>query len=177
MKTERLPITLEPVKLAKAGRSIQGLVQLSEMTRLSEALFASGGEAAVSMDFHLDEEGHVVIDLTVKSLLPLGCQRCLSAYEHSVDMHQSMSPVTSPEEAERLPSHLEPFLLVGDFIETSEFIEESLLLEVPIVPMHDSEDCQGAPQTQKAEEVGEVQQRENPFAVLAGLKETLENES
>lgn len=174
MKTERLPLTIEPLKYAKAGRKSRGAIDLSEMPRLSEALHTTDGTADVSMAFDCDEEGRVVIDMSIKAILPLSCQRCLNVYELQIDSEQLLSPVLTPDEAERLPSHLEPFILTGDFLQPVDLIEESLLLEVPIVPMHDPEDCHGAPQAPVTEEVSVTPEKENPFAVLADLKVSLE---
>lgn len=176
MDIERLPLTIEPLKFAKAGRQTKGAVDLSEMPCLSETLRSTDSKAEVSMSFDCDEDGRAVIDMRIEAVLPLTCQRCLDVYQYEVDTQQLLTPVKSPEEAEKLPTHLEPFLLEGEFIEPNSLIEECLLLEVPIVPMHDSADCQGAPPVPTTNDEADIKPAENPFAVLADLKESLESE-
>lgn len=171
MIEERLPLNIEPERFAKANRACSGQIAFDQMAVLCESLHETDGNTLVGMQFSLNEEGRVTVEMGVKATLVLTCQRCLSGVEYEVDTQTTLTPIKNESEAGDLPAHLEAFLMEEDFISPIKLVEENLLLEVPIVPMHAEETCNEA-LANMAEP--EAPKRENPFDVLAELKETLD---
>jgi uncharacterized protein len=85
-----------------------------------------------------------------------------------LDLRFRLGLVVSEEAAAALPDRYEPLLVTAEPAHIADVIAEEVLLAIPIVPKHsDRVDCQEFVKDYKPP-VGE--QRENPFAVLAGLK-------
>ncbi len=183
MKEERLPISIDPVRFSKAKRVCHGRVKLSELPRLLESLAPGAEEKIVEaeMGFSVDEESRVVIEIKVKTVLLLVCQRCLGHFELPVIIQHLLAPVQGFDEAEKLPTHLDPCWLKEGVVSPLELVEEELLLAIPLVPMHDEKECENAGilehlafETQRsfsAESAGkEPRNLANPFSVLSDLK-------
>ena len=63
----------------------------------------------------------------------------------------------------------EPLLVSAEPADIADILSDEVLLALPIVPLHgESDDCRGLMKNYQPP-VGD--QRENPFAVLAGLKQ------
>ena len=172
MKEERLPISIDLLRFAKTDRVCRGEVKLSEFPRLSEALVSSDATAAIEMAFSSDEKSRIIVETKVKTEFSLVCQRCLGVLKLPISTHQFLSPVKGCEEAEQLSDHLDPFWMEGDVFSPLDLVEDDLLLEIPLVPMHDETECVGIPE--ELIPAGVPQKSlgvENPFLVLSGLKQ------
>lgn len=176
MKEERLPVSIDPVRFAKARRLCSGVVNLRDLKRLCESMVSDEGVAKADLRFFTDEESKTVIELKLKSELSLGCQRCLGEVKIPIETCHYLSPVKNLEEAEDLPSYLEPvWLEEDDLIRPLILIEDDLLLSIPLVPMHEESDslCIKIPKELEIIDFSESvvsQESENPFAVLSQLK-------
>jgi uncharacterized protein len=93
----------------------------------------------------------------------LACQRCLNAVSFDLDVDSLLELV--PEGAELSQDELEDdtrdFLPLVSELDVADFVEDEILLALPVAPRH--EEC-GLP---GAADAGD---RINPFATLSGLK-------
>lgn len=180
MSKKRLPVHVDPLRAAEVGREMDGVIPLSSMERIVGAVAGiPEGEAVVSLRFTRDVQGLPVITGVVEAELPLECQRCLEVFTYPVKVSIALAMVRSDAEAQALPSHYEPVIVSEEPLFLQELIEDELLLSLPIVPMHDENDCkvqapEGTGDGVEAEQGGETEKVDNPFAVLAGFK-TLSN--
>jgi len=88
-----------------------------------------------------------------------------------VDAAFQLSPVSGPEEAERLPVEYEPLLLDERLLHPMDLIEDELILAIPPAPRHAAADCGVDMADYRQEPALEAPQREeNPFAALRALK-------
>lgn len=175
MFDERLPVHIDPLRMAETRRLLQGHVDLAEMARLGDALLGNDGSVAVSLEFGIDEEGIRFMRGHLRTDVTLECQRCLEAMQYAIDSTFALAMVRSAAEAEALPSHYEPLQLDGQPLFLRDVIEDELLLALPIVPRHAREECgvtlndADAPADSEREDTGR-DEKDNPFSVLAGLK-------
>lgn len=176
MFDERLPVHIDPIRMADTRRLLQGHVVLAEMARLCEALVEQDGEVEVSLEFGIDEEGIRYMRGHLRADVVLECQRCLEPMRHAIDSSFALGMVRSNSEAEALPSHYEPLQLDGQPVFLRDLIEDELLLTLPIVPRHERHECGvdleasgQPPQQTEHEDAGEAE-KANPFSVLSGLK-------
>ena len=174
MFNERLPVHIDPIRMAETRRLLQGRIALAEMARLGELLQDSDGEVTVSLEFGTDNEGIRFMRGRIQAEVSLQCQRCLETMRYPIDSEFSLALVRNTVEAEALPSHYEPLLVEGEPLFLRDIIEDELLLALPIVAMHAPEECsinissdQGAGEAHK--DTGATE-KESPFAVLADLK-------
>lgn len=172
MFNERLPVHIDPIRMAETRRLMQGQLALTEMTRLGEALQSSDGEVTVSLEFGTDNEGIRYMRGRIQAEVSLECQRCLEPMRYPIDSEFALAMVRNAAEAEALPSHYELLLIEGEPLFLRDIIEDELLLALPIVPMHAPEECGVDTSLGRAGEThnDEGAEKENPFSVLANLK-------
>ncbi|MDF2940444.1 MAG: hypothetical protein K0R66_1086 [Gammaproteobacteria bacterium] len=165
-----LPIKIDPLSYARASRQVKGSLEFSAMPRLVEVLADKQGEAQFELNFKVDEEGFVVIGVSVEAALPLICQRCLKAYLHKLTLNSELSPVTDEAKVKDLPSRYEAWPLSEEqTISPIEILEEELLLNLPLVPMHSQADCSAAKLLANSTSEKE-QATHKPFEILKKLK-------
>lgn len=176
MSDARLPVHIDPFRMAETRRLLEGNIALAEMARLGESLQDTEGEVSVSLEFGIDNEGIRFVRGHVQAKVCLICQRCLGEMRYPIDSEFLLALVRSTAEAENLPSHYEPLLVDDDPLFLRDIIEDELLLALPIVAMHAPEECSAdlssASQAEKVQEdvnTGATAEN-NPFAVLANLK-------
>lgn len=172
--------TIEPLALATSGRIIEGRLPISSMTRLLPLLVLdttdTSPEVEYVLEFGIDEGGTPRVTGSVTATLPVMCQRCMGLMELPVSTKTQLGIVSTREAAEQLPERYEPLLLPTDDdegISVASIVEDELILALPLVAMHNKEDC---PQgdaflgAKDGQEDAATMQRENPFAVLSQLK-------
>ena len=177
--SDRFTDNIEPFALASHGRTFEGKVPLAELGRLLPLVRSTGGEAEFALHFGVDEGGVPCVGGQVKATLVLQCQRCMEEMTFPVSIKVQLGLVTSREAAERLPDSYEPLVVTGDEISIASIVEDELILALPIVAMHEIEDCPQGVAFLAMDKHGPDQdqdnilapKRENPFAVLAKLKE------
>ncbi|QXP84273.1 YceD family protein [Methylococcus sp. ANG] len=160
-----LPEFVDPLDFADKRRRVVGELPLALLDRIQEFLFERAGNIRVELDFGKDGRWSVVTG-RVEADLVLQCQLCLDPLPWSVRLQVSLGVVASLDEADRLPESYEPLLFDGGApIRLSDLVQDELVLAIPPIPQH--------PDCREAAHAGPrpaVRQRENPFAVLAQLK-------
>lgn len=112
----------------------------------------------------------VCLHLGVDVSLPLTCQRCLTAVDVPVQIDRSYRFVDTEAQAELEDDEsLEDLLVSGREFDLSALIEDEVLMDLPVVPRHDT--CPVAIKLAAVDaDFEDVPVKPNPFAVLAGLK-------
>lgn len=177
MLTRQLPEQINIRKLADHSGTLEGVVDVRRLERLSQALLSDEGQVVVSLEFFRNDNGIKVVTGTVRGVVPLECQRCLEPVNTEIEVDINLAVVKSEEQAENLESKFEPLILEDDQVQLVDIIEDDLLLVLPMIPSHDIEICIQNGYEPLIEDEGEVieevpseSSRENPFAVLADLK-------
>ena len=135
-----LPQYIAPERLAKEGAHLEGQVKLHKMTRLAKLLKDSQGTVNLRLVFCRTENGLTCITGRYETDLQLTCQRCLEPV--AVKLADSINVgITFEGSANKLPASVEPLVLMQDTILLADFIEEEILLGLPISPMHDLQEC------------------------------------
>ena len=164
-----LPLEINPYVLAAQSKNLEGYVLLSSMNRLAPMLQSIKGHAFTGLRFSTLESGVVVVKGFIRATLLLQCQRCLSQYENAIDNEMNIALVTDDDQAARLECSIETFSLNVESLSLSQFLEEELLLSLPVVPMHpDINDC--AMEMTSWLRAEDSRSNQNPFKVLEKLK-------
>ena len=171
---------IDPFDLATQRRTLDGRLPLSSMLRLIPSLSTDDAKELAryhvdyELNFGVDEVGAPNINGTVQTVFPIECQRCMETMEFPVDLNIRLALVKSREAAQQLPDNYDPLLVSPDAeISAESIIEDELILALPQVAMHEIEDCpkgESFRSTGNGAEDGAAPQRENPFAMLAQLK-------
>ncbi len=167
---DQLPSLIDPISFSEKKKVLSGSFQINELSRLSEMLYDKVGEIKVDIEFK--KEGRVsVIQGSVKGTLNLICQNCLESIDWDTDIDFKLGVVSSIEQADNLAGDCEPLLLEEQKVSLIELVEDELLLSMPDFPKHDHT-CQESTKQQEAEQDEERVSANNPFSVLANLKNT-----
>ena len=133
------------------------------------ALVAQDGDLQVVMELGRDPDGTYYLAGTIRGEVQLCCQRCLEAMPMSLDLEFRLGLVQSQEAASRLHGSYEPLLVTAEPALLADIVSDEVLLALPIVPLHDDRaECRSLT---KEYQSPNMPQRENPFAVLAELKQ------
>ncbi len=174
------PLNLDVAAFAKLGAALAGEWPAETLPRLTE-----GGAPEVPMarwrpvawqlsgrtEPVLGGETEVWIDLAVQAQAHLTCQRCLKPVAVSLEVDGPYRFVRDEAQAAALDADSEEdVLVISRKFDVREWVEDELLLALPIVPMH--EVCPEALPVpgEDAAVVGQST-KPNPFAVLARLKD------
>lgn len=148
---------------AKEGRVLEGALAVSGLERLHDLLAEVSGDVSFRLQGLKGEHGELMLQLEVRGLLSLACQRCLKAipFDLDVDSLLELVPEGSDMSQDELEDDTRDFLPVAGELYVAELVEDEILLALPVAPRH--EKC-GLPGT------ADVGERINPFAALSGLK-------
>lgn len=168
---DRLPVYIQPVSFSERGKRFSGVVEISALTRLSEMLQDTAG--VVEADVSFEKEGRSpTIKGNVKADLKLECQTCLGQVVLSINKDFKLGFVMSLEQADRLPSDCEPFIMEDEKVSLFDLIEDEVLLALPDIPKHDYDCAKREEDNVETVKDGEQKKSNNPFSVLAKLKNT-----
>lgn len=166
---KRLPERVDPFRLAETGTHLEGCLELAEFERLCASLLACEGVVTGGLDFGIDEAGTRFLHGRLTAPVRMTCQRCLESMDYTLEADVQLALVRA--QTQSVPEGYDPLLVEDDApIRLLDVVEDELILALPLVPMHEQQVCPAMAilERQAAEEpAGE---RENPFAVLAGLK-------
>jgi uncharacterized protein len=169
MTEQQLPQQINVLRLAEQGAEISGHLPINKMSRLKEMLVSDAGEIAVTLELGKDKQRLSYLQSKIAGELILECQRCLKPVTVPIEDSFMLSPIEDEEEANHLPSHYEPLLIDRDQQFLSAMIEDELILRLPIVPLHDTEQCKA--KTIIDEIDNELEETgKNPFDILSELK-------
>jgi len=173
---------IEPLALAARGRTLEGRLPLSSLTRLMSLLSQDEtaadsttlGDVEYLLEFGMDVGNSPIVTGSVKATLPIICQRCMGSMGFAVTTRTQLGIVSSRAAAEKLPDRYDPLLVLADEEMTiASIIEDELILALPQVAMHSSKECPKGDaflKVENGEENVSAPRRENPFAMLAQLK-------
>jgi uncharacterized protein len=171
------PHRLDVRRFAEEGVKLEGRDELASLRRL-HAEAQDGGQQA---EVHWQAQGELLnpqrlhpqvwLHLEADTQLPLVCQRCLTPVEVPLAVRRSFRFVADEATAAAEDDTAEEDLLaLSRSFDLLELVEDELLMEVPVAPMH--EVCPVPVQLSHVDpdfEQAEAQ-REHPFAALSRLK-------
>ncbi len=161
---------VDPDKLIRGGETLHGEFDVAAFAELEDRLASSDGVIAWTLRGDRDLHGRPRLTLTLKGTLALICQRCLGALEHALDHRHALVVVREESALPELGDEDDDsdcVLLTGP-LDLQQAVLEELLLALPMMPRHETEQCHGPQDGPEAEGGGKV----SPFAVLRGSSGT-----
>ncbi len=175
---QRLPVEIDPFRLVDQGRVFDGRIPLGDFPRLKEQLFEGAGDndindniVTVHIEFTRTDTRLPMVRGTISSELQMTCQRCLKGKTEFFEAALEVVLVSSDAQAEKLQEGFDTWLVEEQQIFLRDFIEDEILLALPLVIAH--EECDAARKLIEAlpeDESDESQEKSNPFAALKDLK-------
>lgn len=161
---------IDPIRLADTEARLEGELPLDGLRRLVEMCLDERGSVTVALQFERDpSSGLRVMHGRIGARAGLRCQRCMERVDVEI--------VSEPRLVLLKPGEREDLLEAGDAILIEKpmtlgaLIEDELLLEVPMVPMHPADRC---PVTLASGDPARPSEPppSSPFSVLKKLKRT-----
>ncbi len=163
--SERLPLFVDVVRYAETGRRLTGELPLSRMARLLPLLHDATGSVWLDLQFGRDDLKVAYVRGEIRAQLRLQCQRCLQPFDYPMRVKCALGLVTGEMQADDLLGDYEPLLVTAQNMPLAAIVEDELLLELPVVPVHQEGEC-----PVPAQSAGAQASKPNPFAVLSRLK-------
>ncbi|OQW95966.1 MAG: hypothetical protein BWK79_00545 [Beggiatoa sp. IS2] len=132
-----LPTDINLLRLAQQHCHLKGYIALATMPRLQESLCAQEGEAYIEWSFAIDGQQRPFIQGWVQAQLYIQCQRCLQPFYRPVKTTVALMVLHPHQTEDDLPSGYEEITLPATPIPLAEWVEDELILALPIVAMHD----------------------------------------
>jgi uncharacterized protein len=176
MNQNKLPPHIDVKHAAQANLHLAGRNVLSNYERLAQETQGLGLDNhldwAVHLELREDQAGQATqwLHLTVSTVLPQTCQRCLGLADIVIAIDRQFRFVESEAVAEAQDDESEEDLLVTSReFDLASLIEDEVLMALPLVPRH--EVCPIAPKLSVADtDFDAASEKPNPFAQLAQLK-------
>lgn len=169
---------LDVKAFAEAGAELSGSAPLGDFERLLAETEGRGADRSLAWTARgelrnpLHVQPDVWLHLKAQGALPLTCQRCLGPVDVTLAVDRSFRFVADEATAQAQDDACEEDLLVTSrsFALTG-LLEDEFLMELPLVPLHET--CPEPVRLSAADPDFENESpQENPFAVLARLKDT-----
>ncbi len=173
-RQERLPVEVDPFRLAEARRMLEGEIPLMQMKRLLPLLANDEGAVQLSLEFGVDSMGLANMTGTAQASLELLCQRCLEPMPWSLELQLALAFIRPDVDEAGIPGPYEPFVVESLPLRLSDMIEDEIILALPAIPRHELAQCPASEwlqedKTATTEKVADEDQRQSPFSALAEL--------
>ncbi len=163
-----LPPFIDLLRLAAVNETLKGGLQADSMNRLKDAVKHTDGMAQAVLRFFQDEAAAVHVRGTVRLCVEVLCQRCLLPMR--LELASAVAVMIVGDEAD-IPHHqaeVEPLVHDsahgGEHFYLAEFVEDELLLALPVAPVHTAPRCTATQVMQPHRATAA-----SPFAVLQDL--------
>lgn len=144
-------------KLAEQNKTLKGDFSLADLERVQDLAINDGETGNYLLKFDLDDSGDIVLEGNITVGVGLICQRCSEAYVENLNI--TIDDFSSDDFEQD----------VGLY----EFIEDEILLSLPLIPRHAIEDCNVQPSSSIIDDAVEdddgKDEKANPFGVLKKL--------
>jgi len=139
--------------------------------RLRDSVSRPEGQATVSLRFHV-AGSFPAAEGSVSGSVWLVCQRCLAEFETRLESPLRIAFVDNDADAATVPEDYEAVMVDAGRLTLADFVEDELLLALPLVPMHATLAACGAKREVEAVEAAPTAEQgpvQRPFAALQDL--------
>ena len=158
--------SLEPERLARKDTLLEGEVAAGNLSRIAEYCLTGDRPVYYKLHFYRNMDGKSCIEGKVSTAVDLQCQRCLQDFSKTLETNVSLMLVKTVEQAREIPESYDP-LVMTEYENIHQIIEDELLLAIPAFPRHDDNACDSK-QPSNAEQENDLPS--GPFAELVSLK-------
>lgn len=130
-----LQVPLDVGQLAAQRTRLARDYPLGAFARLRDSLARPDGQVAVDFRFH-QSGAYPALEGAVRARAWLVCQRCLMDFEAALESPVRVAFVARDAEAGRVPDAYDAVTAPGGRLALEEFVEDELMLALPLVPMH-----------------------------------------
>lgn len=161
---------IDPWAFARTRRFLNGVLPIRETREIQQW---SDGETDIGFTLQgaVDKNGHHRLSGTLEVVLTLVCQRCLAPIEWPFVHRFEYVLIRDAADEKAVEKNDETLICTGRQLDLAWFLEEEVLLLVPMTAKHDK--C--APPAHTVDEQLPASSRNKPFASLAALKNLIKH--
>ena len=158
---------VDNLEFARHGAVLQGELAIAGLDRLQEHLLSNQGVLKYTLLGKTGAKGESLLECSIDGKLVLQCQRCLEALEYPLHVVSTLKVVKGLTQFDDIGDEDETVdsIPASKEMNVSALVEEEILLNLPISPLHAPEACR---EQKGAKPVKD--ERTNPFGALAALK-------
>ena len=157
-------LVVDGLAFAQQGKAMTGKVPLQRLARLLDQLESSEGAVEFALTGRTGAKGEPLLELVVRGVVPLRCQRCLGRIDQALDLRQVFELRDEADDdllaQEDLEDDSRDFIAASRSLDVVSLIEDEVLLGLPLVARH--EQC-SLPESARNPEAA------SPFGVLRSL--------
>jgi uncharacterized protein len=165
-----LPIQIDPLDLAKNRIHLQGSYLPADLPRVMETVLAGSNAITVDLEFSTaSESGTAMMSGKISGELITTCERCLEPFTLDLDISPRIFFCRrGKESAPAVDDDERDLIEVDGPVALRDLIEDEILLNLPMIPMHNPDQCNAS---RFIGNTGELEKpSDNPFKQLAELK-------
>jgi uncharacterized protein len=158
---------VDNLEFARRGTVLQGEVAVADLERLRDYLLSSQGGLKYTLTGRTGAKGEPLLECGIEGGLVLQCQRCLEALEYPLHIASTLKIVEGATQFDDVGDEAEDVdsIPASASMDVLALVEEEILLNLPMSPLHAPEVCRGQGAAKPANE-----ERTKPFGALAALK-------
>lgn len=173
---KNLPKKIDPWHFALQRGRLQGELDLRTMDRLQSLLDMPSEPVKIVLEAGIDEQNTHFFVGTMEVIVGLVCQRCLAPMPVPLTVAFRLGLVHTEAQAINLPKDYDPLLISNKELTISEWVEDELILALPLIPLHgDLRQC-AKEGFSLPEKKAAMAKDTKPFAVLSNLRLNLSKE-
>ncbi len=115
---------------------LTGEIEVKRLTRFREFLHSDHGSVRVGLKFGQQASGYTTVRLEYDASFKLQCQRCLEPMDERALRRVSFVVVGSESIPAGVPADFEPIALADDRFQPATFVEDELIVSLPLIPRH-----------------------------------------
>jgi len=168
-----LPHALDPFQAAEKQARFQGQLPLARLERVAaESQQVEGETVTVDLEFSRDARGRACVNGELATRILTTCQRCLQPLWLELQARTHLHLLRREGQADEDDTEFEPLVVDEAGLDLLQLVDEELLLNLPLVATHPEGECSLALPEEEPDIVAEETPRDNPFAILAALKDS-----
>ncbi|MBI1195855.1 MAG: hypothetical protein GC138_08420 [Gammaproteobacteria bacterium] len=167
-----LPEMIDPIRFARTGQVIKGVIPMQQMNRLAEIVNTGDSAVEVDLRFSFNERGQCLMEGEMAACVDLPCQRCLRMMRYPVRVRIKMAACKVGREDE-LADGVDPLPTENGRLNLFLLAEDEIILGLPIVAMHPLNECAVGEDYKKDVLIADHEPKEETQRPFAGLAEML----
>jgi len=140
MFTGTLPEQVNHQKLGRENRKLEGTIPVSSFLRLKASLEKDIGQVNLKIEFRKGRKHTTRLIGNASADLRMMCQRCLSEMSYKVDVSVRYTVVNTEEALIELSEEEDGILCIEDRMTLVSIFEDELIVNLPMVMMHELEE-------------------------------------
>ncbi|MDC0221779.1 YceD family protein [Gammaproteobacteria bacterium] len=174
MSETQIPAYVDTRKVFHQHEELIGTVSLQSLPRFKESLANDQGIVEIALYFSVNDSKQRIIKGNISAHVEVACQRCLEPL--AIYLEDDICLVLLEEEsaAASLGPEFDPWICSEFKLLLTEVVDEQLMLCMPIVNYHETEDCLKQLEYKRVElstnSSSQASFKESPFSVLKNLK-------